>query len=304
MAIPVIVVGSVALDSVSTVKGETKKALGGSASHFSLAASNFAPVHVIGVVGTDFPDAFRKVLARRQINLDGLKVVDGKTFHWKGSYDKDFRNATTIATELNVFENFKPVLSSKDRSHNVVFLANIDPDLQMDVLRQLKSPRLVACDTMNYWIERKKASLIRLLKKVHILFINEEEIRQLTGQYNLIAAGRRVLKMGPRVIIIKKGDSGAMLMTAKHIITVPAFPVESVTDTTGAGDTFAGGFIGSLARSGKWNDIEELKRAMAYGTIMSSFNVEDFSVHRVSRLKMAEIKKRLAAFVKSLSVKI
>ncbi|HBA60564.1 MAG TPA: sugar kinase [Elusimicrobia bacterium] len=298
----ILVVGSVALDSVSTIHGRTKRALGGSAVHFSLSASQFAPVKLVGVVGGDFPPSFRKLLSKRNIDLKGMQVMPGRTFHWEGSYDRDFKNARTIATHLNVFEHFKPALSPEHKTCGVLFLANIDPDLQRDVLGQMAKPRLVACDTMNYWISLKKKSLRNLLAKVNLLFINEEEARQLTKEYNLITAAKMVRKMGPQAVVIKRGDSGSMLFYGNDVLAMPAQPVEKVVDPTGAGDTFAGGFMGYLAASPDWRDVNVLKRAMAYGTVMSSFSVENFSVRRTHKLSTREIDRRFLKYTKSLLV--
>ncbi|OGR44535.1 MAG: sugar kinase [Elusimicrobia bacterium GWA2_61_42] len=299
----ILVVGSVALDSVKTIHGSTTKALGGSAVHFSLSASQFSPVKMLGVVGEDFPKPFRSFLSRRNICLEGMEVLPGKTFHWKGKYDQDFKNATTIATHLNVFEQFKPKLNADHARCGVLFLANIDPDLQREVLEQMGKPRLVACDTMNYWITLKKKSLLKLLKKVDMLFVNEEEARQLTGEYNLIRAARLIMKMGPRGIVVKRGDAGAMLFFKDNVLSVPAHPIEKVVDPTGAGDTFAGGFMGYLAAAPDWKNFNVIRRAMSYGTVMSSFSVEDFSVNRVGRLSKAEICSRFNKYVGALHVK-
>jgi len=299
----ILVVGSVALDSVRTIHGSTNRALGGSAVHFSLSASQFTPVKMVGVVGEDFPARYRRFLTRRNICLEGLRVLPGKTFHWKGRYDRDFKNAITIATELNVFQRFQPKLNGGHSECGVLFLANIDPDLQRGVLAQLPKARLVACDTMNYWITLKKKSLVRLLKKVDLLFVNEEEVRQLTGEYNLITAARLIMRMGPRAIVVKRGDSGAMLFYGGEVFSIPAHPIEKVVDPTGAGDTFAGGFMGYLAAAPDWKNFDVLRRAMSYGIVMSSFSVEDFSVKRVGRLSKAEIRARYNKYVGALSVK-
>ncbi len=299
----ILVVGSVALDSVRTIHGRTGGDLGGSAVHFSLSASQFTPVRMVGVVGEDFPVRFRRLLKRRNICLEGLQIMPGKTFHWKGKYDRDFKNAITIATHLNVFEHFKPRLNKDHTECGVLFLANIDPDLQWDVLRQMKKPRLVACDTMNYWITLKKKSLVRLLSRVNLLFVNEEEARQLTKEYNLIKAARLLTAMGPRAIVIKRGDSGAMLFYDGKVLSIPAQPVERVVDPTGAGDTFAGGFMGYLAAASDWRSFDVLRRAMSYGTVMSSFSVEDFSVKRVSGLSRPEISGRYKQYVSTLAIK-
>ncbi len=299
----ILVVGSVALDSVQTIHGSTKRALGGSAVHFSLSASQFSPVQLVGVVGEDFPAPFRRFLKRRNICQEGIEVMPGKTFHWVGRYDRDYKNAETIATELNVFEQFKPKLNGDHARCGVLFLANIDPDLQRKVLDQMGKPRLVACDTMNYWISLKKPSLLKLLKKVDMLFVNEEECRQLTGEYNLLKAARLIMKMGPRGIIVKRGDAGAMMFFKDNVLSVPAHPIEKVVDPTGAGDTFAGGFMGYLAAAPDWKNFNVIRRAMAYGTVMSSFSVEDFSVKRVGGLSRNEICARFNKYVDALHVR-
>jgi sugar/nucleoside kinase (ribokinase family) len=298
----ILVVGSVALDSVRTRYGQVNRALGGSAVHFSMSASQFSPVKLVGVVGEDFPAPYRRFMKRRNICLKGLQVMPGKTFHWKGKYDRGLKNAITIATHLNVFEHFKPSLTEDHSGCGVLFLANIDPDLQRDVLDQMGRPRLVACDTMNYWISLKRKSLIRLLSKVNLLFVNEEEARQFTKEHNLIKAARIITKMGPQIIVIKRGDSGSMLFYGGEVIAMPARPIEKVVDPTGAGDTFAGGFMGYLAAAPDWRNFDVLKRAMAYGTVMSSFSVEDFSVKRVGRLSRSEVQDRYGKYVKSLAI--
>jgi sugar/nucleoside kinase (ribokinase family) len=299
----ILVVGSVALDSVSTIHGSTKRALGGSAVHFSLSASQFSPVKMLGVLGEDFPPQYRKFLKRRNICQQGLEIMPGKTFHWVGQYDRDYKNAETIATELNVFQQFKPKLNADHARCGVLFLANIDPDLQREVLEQMGKPRLVACDTMNYWISLKKPSLLKLLKKVDMLFVNEEEARQLTGEYNLIKAARLIMKMGPKGIIVKRGDAGAMLFFKDNVLSVPAHPIEKVVDPTGAGDTFAGGFMGYLASAPDWKNFDVIRRAMSYGTVMSSFSVEDFSVKRVGGISKKEICSRYGKYVDALHIK-
>ena len=270
--------------------------------HFSMSASKFAPVRIVGVVGEDFPASFRRLLKRRNINLEGMRVMPGKTFHWKGRYNEDFKNATTLATELNVFKDFKPKLSLSHSKCGVLFLANIDPDLQWDVLTQMDKPRLVACDTMNYWITLKRNSLKKLLSRVNLFFINEEEARQLTKEYNLITAARLLARMGPQIVVIKRGDSGSMLFYDGETLAMPAQPIEKVVDPTGAGDTFAGGFVGYLAASPEWRNFNVLKRAMAYGTVLSSFSVENFSVRRTEKLSKSDITRRYRKYVKSLSI--
>lgn len=299
----ILVVGSVALDSVETIHGRTQRALGGSAVHFSLSASQFSPVKIVGCVGEDFPDKYRGYLKRRNVCLEGLEVMKGKTFHWVGRYDRDYKNAETIATHLNVFEHFKPKLNDDHRRCGVLFLANIDPDLQRQVLDQMGKPRLVAADTMNYWISLKKPSLRKLLKKVDMLFVNEEEARQLTGEYNLIKAARLIMKMGPRGIIVKRGDAGAMLFFKDNVLSVPAHPIEKVVDPTGAGDTFAGGFMGYLAAAPDWKNFDVIRRAMSYGTVMSSFSVENFSTKRVGTISKPQICSRFNKYVDALHIR-
>ena len=298
----ILVVGSVALDSVKTIHGSTKRALGGSAVHFSLSASQFSPVKLVGVVGKDFPASFRRLLTRRNIDLKGMQVLPGRTFHWEGLYDRDFKNASTIATHLNVFEHFKPKLSHEHSKCGVLFLANIDPDLQLDVLGQMAKPRLVACDTMNYWISSKPDALRELLAKVNIFFGNEEEAKKLTKQPNALRAANVISEWGPSVVVIKKGEHGAVLKAGNKFYVFPAFPLEAVKDPTGAGDTFAGGFMGYLAATGAYDDVDALKRAMLYGTVMASYNVEDFSTRVLEGLTRAKIEERFHDFLDRLAV--
>jgi len=299
----ILVVGSVAIDSVSTVCGKVEKALGGSAVYSSIAASLFSPVRLVGVAGTDFPEKYVRLLKNKKVDVSGLEIVPGKTFFWKGSYDKDFRNAVSHDTQLNVFETFNPKVSAGNANCEVLFLANIHPVIQLDVLGQMKNPLITACDTMNYWISREKKHLLRLLKKIDVLFVNEEEARQLSGQHNLIKAAKLIRAMGPEVLVIKKGDNGAMLFTGSGIFSMPAYPVVKVADPTGAGDTFAGGFMGFLASCGSgWRRTDSLKKAMAHGTVMSSFNVEKFSVSGTCGLKASDVRKRYAGYVGSLRI--
>ncbi|MFA6583996.1 MAG: PfkB family carbohydrate kinase [Elusimicrobiaceae bacterium] len=299
----IVVVGSVAFDSIETVHGKTEQTLGGSAVYFSLASSAFTNVKLVGVAGEDFGAENIAKLRAHKIDLEGLEIIKkGKTFHWHGSYDKDYNEALTKKTELNVFETFDPQLPLSYRNTPNIFLANIDPDLQMRVLDQIKKPRLIACDTMNFWITGKKKALLKLLKRVHILFINEMEARMLTGEHNLIKAGHMVLQMGPEVVIVKRGASGATLFTGKERITLPALPVEDVVDPTGAGDSFGGGFMGYISTVKNWRSLNEIKKAMAYGTVISSFNVENFSVSSIYRLKKSAIEKRFKKYTASLKI--
>ncbi len=298
----ILVVGSVALDSVKTAAGKSVEALGGSAIYFALAASYFAEVALVGVVGEDFPREHRSTLERRGVDLAGMKAAKGKTFRWEGSYGRDATVAKTLATHLNVFREFKPVLSEAQRKMPVVFLANIDPELQAEVLAQMKGPALVACDTMNYWIESKPASIKKLLSKVDIFFSNDQEAMRLTGAPNALQAAEVLRDWGPSVVVIKKGEHGALMMAGAKFFVFPAFPLARIKDPTGAGDTFAGGFLGYLAASNSYKDIEHLKRAMAYGTTLASFNVQDFSTKNIEALERELIDERFHDFTQRLTV--
>ena len=298
----ILVVGSVALDTVKTTAGQSIEALGGSATYFSLAASYFSPVSLVGVVGEDFPREHRGTLERRGVELSGLKAAKGKTFRWSGKYGKDAAVAKTLATDLNVFKTFRPTLSEVQRKSPVVFLANIDPDLQAEVLAQMKGPALVACDTMNYWIDSKPASLKKLLGKVDVFFSNDQESMKLTGAPNALQAAQLLAEWGPSVIVIKKGEHGALMKVGSKFYVFPAYPLARIKDPTGAGDTFAGGFLGYLASTGAHDDIGHLKRAMAYGTTMASFNVEDFSTKNIEDLDREVIDERFHDFADRMSV--
>lgn len=290
------VVGSVAFDTIENANGHAKRVLGGAASYASICASYFANPSIVAVVGTDFTAQDKAPFVKRKINLKGLEVKEGKTFHWGGSYDKDFNTAVTKFTDLNVFKDFKPVLSKEQQQAKTVFLANIDPELQLSVLKQVKHPRIVACDTMNFWISSKKPALLKVIGQVDILFLNETEARQLTGIYNLVAAGKWLLKKGVRYVIIKLGSNGSMLVSKKGIAQLPPYILEHVHDTTGAGDTFGGGFTGYLASLKKWDDITAIKRAMMIGNVMASFTIESFSVSRLAGLTQRTIDKRLKEY--------
>ncbi|MBI5247670.1 MAG: sugar kinase [Elusimicrobia bacterium] len=298
----ILVVGSVALDSVKTTAGKSVEALGGSATYFSLSASYFADVALVGVVGEDFPREHKRALERRGVDLDGLKTVKGKTFRWSGKYGKDASNAETLATHLNVFKEFKPVLSDAQRRIPVVFLANIDPELQSEVLAQMKGPKLVACDTMNYWIESKPAAIKKLLSKVDIFFSNDQEAMRLTGAPNGLQAAEVLADWGPSVVVIKKGEHGALMKVGSKFYVYPAYPLARIKDPTGAGDTFAGGFLGYLASTGVHDDVAHLKRAMAYGTTMASFNVQDFSTKNIEALERDLIDERFHEFADGLQI--
>lgn len=292
----ILVVGSVALDTVETPFEKRERALGGSATFFSVAASFFAPVSLVAVVGNDFPKEHIDFLKSRRINLKGLNILEGRTFHWQGSYRYDMNEAITHSTCLNVFERFKPVIPSEYRGKQYLFLANIDPELQMSVLDQMERPRLVACDTMNFWIQGKRDALIALLKRVNIVVLNEAEARQLTQQPNLVKAAKMIMAWGPSNVVIKKGEHGALLFGREGIFSAPGFPLEEIADPTGAGDTFAGGFMGHLARE-KNADWKTLRQAVIYGSVMASFNVADFSLDRMRTLTEKEIAYRYRQFV-------
>jgi sugar/nucleoside kinase (ribokinase family) len=289
------VVGSVAFDGLETPFGKRDKVLGGAATHFSLSASFFTQVNAVGVVGGDFGEAEWDVFKRHAINTDDIEVVaDGKTFFWQGRYDYDMNTAHTLDTQLNVFETFNPHLSEGSKNSRLLFLANIQPTLQKGV-REQSNAEFVAMDTMNYWISSAKAELIETIKVVDCMIINDAEVRQLTDEPNLIKAVRQVLAMGPKVLVIKRGEYGAALFTKDSYFAMPAYPLESVFDPTGAGDTFAGGFMGYLASQKELND-ETMRRAMIYGSVMASFNVEKFGTERVDALDYPEINERFSAF--------
>jgi sugar/nucleoside kinase (ribokinase family) len=291
----ILVVGSVAFDSVKTPFGEATDVLGGSASYFSIAASFFAPVNLVAVIGDDFPQKHLDLLAKFPIDIRGLQKVPGKTFRWAGEYGFALNEAKTLDTQLNVFESFRPEIPTGYRSCDYVFLGNIDPVLQRDVLSQVSKPKFVACDTMNYWITSKFEELRKTLAKVDILIINDGEARMLTGQPNVTKAARMICSWGPKILVVKRGEYGVAMYTDGSIFGAPAFPLEEVFDPTGAGDTFAGGFVGYLAKSGRLDD-ETLRKAVIYGSVMASFNVEDFSLNRLERLKHSEIQERYREF--------
>jgi sugar/nucleoside kinase (ribokinase family) len=294
--VSLLVVGSVAFDAVETPFGRRERMLGGSATHFSLAASFFTDVRVVGVVGGDFgPEEFA-VFREREIDTGDLEVVPaGKTFFWSGRYDFDLNTAHTLDTQLNVFADFKPKLSADSKSSGFAFLGNIQPDLQVEVREQVAGARLVALDTMNYWISSVPEAVWDAVRRVHVCIINDAEARQLAGEPNLLRAARKILASGPRALVVKRGEYGAALFTADGYFATPAYPLESVFDPTGAGDTFAGGFMGYLASQGE-ADEAAMRRAMIYGSVLASFNVEEFGTERVRRLTHSEINERFREF--------
>lgn len=291
----ILVVGSVAFDTVSTPAGDVTEALGGSATHFSVSASFWSPVRLVAVVGDDFTAAHRQPLLDRKVDISGLTTAKGKTFRWSGVYGDDLNSARTLDTQLNVFADFKPEVPMAWRDTPLLFLANIDPELQWDVLEQVRGAKMVAADTMNYWIESKPEALKKLLGRVDVLLINDGEIRQLTGERNLVRAVQAVGRLGPKVVVVKRGEHGVLVFQGASTFALPAFPLESVMDPTGAGDAFAGGFLGYLASRGLDGE-RDFRRAAVVGSVMASYQVEDFSLDRLMRLTEAEIRDRYARF--------
>jgi sugar/nucleoside kinase (ribokinase family) len=292
----ILVVGSVAFDSIQTPFGKAERCLGGSATYFSVAASFFTDVDLVAVVGEDFTDPDLGIFAGRRVNLEGLQRVPGaRTFFWAGEYGFDLNVAKTKDTQLNVFADFKPELNERLRNTDVLFLANIDPVLQLEVLRQTKRPRLVALDTMNYWITSKRAELENVFREVDLIVINEAEVRQFMGEANLVKAARAILALGAKTLVIKRGEYGVLMVTRDAIFAAPAYPLETVFDPTGAGDTFAGGLVGYLASCREQND-QEFRRAIVYGSVLASFTVEKFSLDRLREITLSEVQQRYRAF--------
>ncbi|MGK5089358.1 PfkB family carbohydrate kinase [Bdellovibrionota bacterium FG-2] len=307
----ILAVGSLAFDSIETPAGKADQVLGGSANYFSIAASFYSAVQVVGVVGEDFPANHLNWLKTRRIDVQGVEVAKGKTFHWVGSYDTNLNEAKTLSTALNVFEHFNPKLSDLQKNSPYVFLANIDPILQQRVLDQVKAPRIVACDSMNFWITGKPEELKKTLARVDILSINEGEAYLLSGQKSLLGAAEYIRDLGPSVLIIKRGEYGSSLFTQSGTFLAPAFPVSRVVDPTGAGDSFAGAFMGYLAEAGAHRDMAKsdpkqfdtiLRRAVLAGSVMASFTVEDFSVHRLMRLENEELVARQHSLMRMIAV--
>jgi sugar/nucleoside kinase (ribokinase family) len=294
--VSIVVVGSVFLDSLETPHGAVDRTVGGSATYFSAAASFFAPVQMVATVGDDFPPADRQFLKQRGVDLSGLEVRPGKTGYWKGRYHEDMNQRDTLDLQLNVFADFEPVLPDAYRDAQYVFLGNIDPKLQMRVLDQLAAPGVIGCDTMNHWIQSARGDVERLLQRVGILIINDEEARLLSGESNVVRAARKLLAMGPKRVLIKRGEYGVIQFSADSVFAVPAFPLESVFDPTGAGDAFAGGFMGELA-SARDTSERSLRRAIVYGSVVASFVVEDFGMNRLKTLTREQIDRRYRQFV-------
>ena len=292
----ILVVGSVAFDALKTPFGQIDRAIGGSATYFSVAASFFTPVELVAVVGDDFSDRDMAVFEGRRINTEGLQRISGaRTFFWSGEYGYDLNVAKTRDTQLNVFADFKPRLNERQQSADVLFLANIDPELQMDVLRQTKRPRLVALDTMNYWITSKRDALAAIFREVDLIIINEAEVRQFMDEANLVKAARDILSLGAKALVIKRGEYGVLMITGDTAFAAPAYPLENVFDPTGAGDTFAGGFLGYLASRPEVSD-REIRRAIIFGSVLASYTVEKFSLDRLREIGIGDIQRRYQSF--------
>ncbi len=290
-----LIIGSLAFDDIETPFGRVNKILGGSAVYASIAASNFVYPTIVGVVGEDFEKKYFELLKKHNIDISEIKVEKGKTFRWKGYYDYDLNTAHTVETQLNVFSKFNPQLSTKAKNTKFVFLGNIDPDLQLKIYHQIKNPKLVGCDTMDYWIEKKLHQLKKLLKKIDILFINEAEIRQLTKEYNIIKSAKKVLNWGTKIVIVKRGEYGVMCFYKNKIFVLPAYPLEKVFDPTGAGDSFAGGVMGFLVYKLKNNKVlteQILRQSIVFGTVTASFCVEDFGINKLYNITFNDILQR------------
>ena len=290
-----LVVGSIALDSVITPFGETADTLGGAAVFFAMAGAVLHPVQVVGVVGSDFPEAHLKTLAARGVDLAGVERQKGESFRWKARYSYDLNSRETLETRLGVFADFRPRIPEKFRDAEYVFLGNIDPELQLSVLDQVKEPKLVACDTMNYWISGKKDVLLELLRHIDILMVNDSEARELSGDWNIYRAAHWILGRGPKMVVIKQGEHGALLVDHDTTFKAPAYPLQEVFDPTGAGDAFAGGFMAHVARTDDFS-FANLRRAMIYGSAMGSLAVEAFGVQRLEKLTLPEVHSRVKAF--------
>ena len=296
----VLVVGSVALDSVETPFGKADNVIGGSGTFFSASASHFSPIQLVGVVGDDYPMEQLEPLRKRGVDMAGLEQTSGNSFRWRGRYRHDLNSAETLETHLGVFSHFSPKIPAQFRSAPFVFLANIDPRLQLEVLKQVERPKLVACDTMNFWIESRRPDILELIKHVDLITLNDAEARQLTDCANIVKAARWIMARGPKMVVIKKGEHGAFLFREGSIFFAPAYPLEDVFDPTGAGDSFAGGFMGYLAKTG---DVSEanLRRAVVYGSAMGSFAVEKFSVERLLEITPEDIRRRVNDFYRLVS---
>jgi sugar/nucleoside kinase (ribokinase family) len=293
----VLVVGTVAFDSIETPFGSAERVLGGSASYFALGASHFAPVRIVGVIGQDFPQDYLELFTQRGIDIEGIKKENGATFHWRGRYHEDINQRDTIELHLNVLAGFQPKLPERYRDAEYVFLGNIDPVMQMEVLNQIERMKLVVCDTMDHWIRESHEELKKVLKRIEMLVLNDSEARLLSGYENIVKAARAILKMGPKIVLIKRGEYGVLQFSDSAVFATPAYPLEEVFDPTGAGDSFAGGLMGQLARSGD-NSQGGLRRAIVYGSVVASFTVENFGVTRLSDVSLPQIEERYQQFVR------
>jgi len=297
--IDLLVVGTIAYDSIETPFGKVENALGGSALHFTNAASFFTDVGIVATVGKDFDLSSIGFLEERNVDIRGISIEDGKTFRWEGRYGYDLNQAITLKTELNVIDKFKPRIPDDYFKANFIFLANIDPELQAYVIKQINKKAIIVLDTMNFWIENKFSALIEAIKKVNILVVNESELREITKEYSLIKGAKKIMELGPSFVIVKRGEYGVFMAEKEGIFLTPAYPLEEVFDPTGAGDTFAGGFMGYLANVGEVNS-DTIKQAIVMGSVMASFNVEDFGINRIKGLKYDEIRSRYASFKRCL----
>ncbi|MFA5389360.1 MAG: PfkB family carbohydrate kinase [Candidatus Omnitrophota bacterium] len=297
----ILVIGSVALDTIESPAGYFEEVLGGSAVYFSISAGFFAPVNLVATVGMDFPEEHKETLRSFGVGLEGLEVKEGRTFRWKGSYVKDMNSAETIDTQLNVFADFKPSLPEKYEKSKYIFLANIDPDLQIFILKKLSGKRFIGCDSMNHWIRSKSSSLKDTIKNASIIFLNDMEAKMLSGESNIMKAGKYLLSLGPRFAVIKRGEYGSALFSKDFTFMAPAYLLEEIKDPTGAGDTFAGGFMGYLAKTDKINE-KNMKNALLWGSIMASFTVQDFSINRFLGLKKKDVEERYRSFNKLITV--
>jgi sugar/nucleoside kinase (ribokinase family) len=292
----IVVVGTVAFDSIETPFGSAERILGGSASYFALGASFFTPIRIVGVIGQDFPQEYIDLLTQRGIDLEGLRKESGETFHWRGRYHEDINVRDTVELHLNVLSGFVPQLPNAYRDAEYLFLGNIDPVMQMEVLNQVRRVKFVACDTMDHWIRESGAELRKVLSRIETLVINDSEAKLLSGHNNIVRAARAIMKMGPKVVLIKRGEYGVLQFSDSTIFATPAYPLEEVFDPTGAGDSFAGGFLGQLARSGDHSQ-RGIRRAIVYGSVVASFTVEDFGVKRLTSVTLADIEERYTKFV-------
>lgn len=298
----IVTVGSLAFDTISTPSGTVEKALGGSANYFSLSAAHFAPIQMVGVVGQDFPKNHLELLASRGVDIQGVQVVPGETFHWQGEYKDDLNQAITHVTALNVFEHFDPKLPESYVNADYVFLGNIAPELQLHVLDQVRKPKMIALDSMNFWISGARARLLDVLKRIDLLIINDGEAKLLGDSNNLIVAMERVIGMGPKALVVKRGEHGSIVLAQNEFFAAPALPLRRIVDPTGAGDTFAGGLVGYLAKMDAGLDKTSLHKGVLFGTVMASFTVEDFSIRRLQEVTMNEITDRYKKLQQLMSV--